>query len=89
MSWTYQVVEFDGGDALIDARNDLLGDCHGVNVLWVQAVTKPGHASSDFVELNALTASIYATLVLGPYRQGVHTAFEDKHVDKGLCKAVA
>lgn len=31
----YQVVEFDSGNALVDTRDDLLGDGRGVDMIWI------------------------------------------------------
>jgi len=58
---TYQVVELDGGNALVDTGNDLHGDCSGIDVLWIEAITKPRDTSCDLVELHALLAAIYAS----------------------------
>ena len=56
--YTYQIVKLYSGDALVHARDDLLGDGSSVDVVRVEAITQPGDASSDLVELNALLASI-------------------------------
>lgn len=58
---TYQVVELNGGDTLVDTSNDLHGDCSGIDVLGVKAITEPRDASCDLVELHALLAAIYAS----------------------------
>ncbi len=52
----------DRGDAAVHARDDLLGDGDRINVVHVQAITEPGHAGSDLVELDALLASVYARI---------------------------
>jgi hypothetical protein len=38
---TYEVVQLDGGDALVDAGDDLLRDGSGINVLGVKAIAEP------------------------------------------------
>jgi hypothetical protein len=58
MLWTYQVVELDGSDAMVHARDDLLGDGRSVNVVRVQPVTEPRDTSSDLVELDAFLAAV-------------------------------
>jgi len=57
----YQVVELDGSDTLVDTGNDLHGDCSGIDVLWVKAITEPRDTSCDLVELHTLLAAIYAS----------------------------
>jgi hypothetical protein len=37
---TYQVIQLDGADTLVDTRDDLLGDSSSINVLGVEAITK-------------------------------------------------
>jgi hypothetical protein len=54
----YQVVELDGGNTLVDARNDLHGDGSGVDMVGVEAVTQPRDTGSDLVECNTLLAPI-------------------------------
>ncbi|KAH9808857.1 hypothetical protein Tdes44962_MAKER06276 [Teratosphaeria destructans] len=55
---TYQVVELDGGDTLVDTRDDLHGDGGRVDMLQVEAITEPRHTGGDLVELDALLAPI-------------------------------
>ena len=55
---TYQVVEFDGGDTLVDTRDDLLGDSSSVDMLRVESITEPRHTSGNLVELHAFFASV-------------------------------
>ena len=55
---TYQIVELDGGDTLVNTSNDLHGDRRGIDVLWVEAITEPRHTGCDLVELDALLAAI-------------------------------
>lgn len=63
---THQVVELYGGDALVDARNDLHRDGGRVDMLRVKPVTQTRHPSGDFVELDAFLASIWREMsVLG------------------------
>jgi hypothetical protein len=47
---------------LVDTRDDLLGDCCGVNMFGVESVTQSRNTSCDLVELNALLASICRTI---------------------------
>lgn len=35
---TYQVIELDRGDALVDARDDLLRNCCGVDVIGIETI---------------------------------------------------
>ncbi|KAH3661623.1 hypothetical protein OGAPHI_006472 [Ogataea philodendri] len=53
-----EVVELDGGDAMVNTRNDSLGDGNGFNVLRVEAVTQTGHSGGDFVEADWLFAPV-------------------------------
>ena len=55
---TYEIIKLDGRDATVDARDDLLGYLHGVDMVRVEAVTEPGDPGSDLVELNTLLATI-------------------------------
>jgi hypothetical protein len=55
---TYQVVKLDGGHALVDARDNLLGDSHRVDMVHVESITQPGHSGRDLVELDALLTPI-------------------------------
>lgn len=57
--WSYQVVQLNRVDTLVDTRDNLLGDSGSIDVLRVQAVTKPRHTGSDLVELHAFFASVY------------------------------
>ena len=50
----YQVIELDSGDALIDTRDNLLGDGSGVDVFGVQAIAQTGNACRNLVELYSL-----------------------------------
>jgi hypothetical protein len=56
----YQVVELDGGDALVHTRDDLLCDSGGIDMVRVKTVTQSRNSSCDFVELDTLFASICA-----------------------------
>lgn len=58
MTVTYQVVELDGGHAVVHTRDDLHCNGSGVDMLRIQAVAQPRYAGSDLIELNALFASI-------------------------------
>ncbi len=55
---TYEVIKFHCSDALVDARDDLLRNCGGVDMLGVEAITETRNTSGDLVELDALFASI-------------------------------
>lgn len=55
---TYQVVQFNGTNTLVDTRNDLLCDSSSIDMLGVKAVTKSRDTRSDLVELYALFASV-------------------------------
>lgn len=54
----YQVIELDGGNTLVDTRDDLHGDGSSVDMVRIEAVTQPGDTSCDLVELNTLLTSI-------------------------------
>jgi hypothetical protein len=56
---SYQVVELDGRDALVNARDDLDCDGGGVDVIRVEPVTQSRHPRCDLVKLHAFFASIY------------------------------
>lgn len=55
---TDEIVELNGGDTLIDARNDLLRDGCCINVFGIKTIAQSGDTSRDLVELNAFFASI-------------------------------
>jgi hypothetical protein len=55
---TYEIVQLNGGHALVNTRDDLLGDSHGVNVVHVEPIAQPGYTGRDLVELHALLAPI-------------------------------
>lgn len=55
---TYQIVQFNRCDALVHARDDLLGDGSSIDVLGVEPIAKPGDTSGDLVELYAFFSSI-------------------------------
>lgn len=80
---TYQVIKLHSSYALVDARDNLLGDCSGINVLWVKSITQSGDASCDLVELDTLLASIYAErklTLLEEVEMILLTALIDVHV---------
>jgi len=56
---TYEVVQLNSGDTLVNTRDDLLCDCCGVDMLGIQSVTQSGDTSCDLVELNTFLASVY------------------------------
>jgi hypothetical protein len=55
---TYEVVKLNGGDTLVDTRDDLLRNCSSVNMLCIESVTKSGDTSSNLVELDAFLAPV-------------------------------
>jgi hypothetical protein len=55
---TYQVVQLDGGDTLVDTRDNLLGDSSSVDMFRVKAITESRYTSRDFIELYAFFASV-------------------------------
>ena len=57
--WDYQIIQLNSGDALIDTRDDLLGNGSGVNVFRVQAIAEAGNTCSDLVELYPLFAVVW------------------------------
>jgi hypothetical protein len=82
---TNQVVQLHGRNALVDTRDDLLGDGNGIDMIWVEAIAQAGNASGDLVELDALPAAIYRCLA----RRTVQllerrTAFVHEHVGSWL-----
>lgn len=56
--WAYQIVQLNGGDALVDARNNLLRDGSSIDVFCVQAIAQAGNTCSDLVELYPLFAIV-------------------------------
>lgn len=60
---SYQIVELDGGNTLVDTRDDLHGDGGGVDMVRVKAVTQPRDTGSDLVKCNTLLAPIWYALV--------------------------
>ena len=56
---SYQVVELDRGNTLVDTRDDFLCDSCGVDMFRIESVTQPRDAGCDLVELNAFFASIW------------------------------
>ena len=59
MDSAYQIVQFHRRDALVDTRDDFLGNGCCVDMLRVQAITKAGNTGCDFVELDSLLAIVY------------------------------
>lgn len=59
MGFTYQVVELDGRDSLVDARDDLLSDGSSVDMFRIETIAQSRHTCSDLVELHAFFASVY------------------------------
>lgn len=55
---TYQIVELNCGDALVNAVNHLHGDGCRVDMFWIKAITEPGDTGCDLVELDAFLAAI-------------------------------
>jgi len=58
-----QVVKLNCGYSLVHARNDLLSDSSGIDVLGIESITQARDASRDLVELDAFFAPIYTTLL--------------------------
>ena len=54
----YQVIQLDSVDTLVDTGDDFLCDGGSIDVLRVEAITKPRDTGSDLVELHAFFASI-------------------------------
>ena len=55
---TYQIIQLDGSDALVHARDDLHGDSSGIHMLRVEAIAESGHSRRNLVELHAFLAAI-------------------------------
>lgn len=55
---TYQVVQLNGANTLVDTRDDLLCDSSSIDMLRVKAVTKSRDTRSDLIELYAFFASV-------------------------------
>lgn len=55
---TYQIIKFNCSNTLVDTRDDLLGDCCGINMFSVESVTQSRNSGCDLVELNTLLATI-------------------------------
>lgn len=55
---TYQVIQLNGANTLVNTRDDLLGDGCSINVLGVKAITEPRDTCGNLVELHAFLASI-------------------------------
>jgi hypothetical protein len=36
---TYEVIEFNGGDTMVHARDDLLGNGNSIDVLGIETIT--------------------------------------------------
>ncbi|KAH3677659.1 hypothetical protein OGATHE_000313 [Ogataea polymorpha] len=53
-----KVIQLDGGDAMIDTRDDSLGNGNGLDVLWVEAVAQSRHSGGDLVESDWLFAPV-------------------------------
>lgn len=54
----YEIVQLYCGDATIYTRDNLLGNSYRINMVDIQTVAQPRDTSSDFVELDALLATI-------------------------------
>lgn len=81
----YQIVQLYSGDALVHARNDLLGDGSSVNMVWVETITQSGDPCSDLIELDVLLASIYQDMskASAARSETIHTAFPHVHRSVG------
>lgn len=55
---TYQIIQLNGVDTLVDTSNDLHGNGGSIDVVGVKAVTQPRDTGCDLVELDTLLASI-------------------------------
>ena len=53
-----EVVELDGGDAVVDAGHHLLRDHHRIDVLWVEAIAELLDARGDLVKGDGLLLAI-------------------------------
>jgi len=53
-----ELTNLAGGDALVDAGADLLGDKDGVAVLRAEAVAKPREPRGDLVEVDRLLPAV-------------------------------
>ena len=54
----YQIIQLDGGNAMIDAGNDLLRDGSGINMVCVEAITQSRYTSCDLVKLDTLLTAV-------------------------------
>lgn len=55
---TYQVVELDCGNPLVNTGDDSLCDGSGINMFGVKAIAQSRDASSDLIELHTLLAAV-------------------------------
>ena len=58
LSRAHQIVQLNRGDALIDTRDDLLGDGSSVNEFRVHTIAETGNTRSDLVKLYPLFAVV-------------------------------
>jgi len=61
---TYQVVQLNGANTLVDTRDDLLCDSSSINMLRIKAVAKSRDTRSDLIELYAFFASVWKNSVV-------------------------
>lgn len=83
----YEIVQLHCGDATIYTRDNLLGNSYRINMVDIQTVAQPRDTSSDFVELDALLATIWREkLARKPTERRTKplglTSLSDKHCDE-------
>jgi hypothetical protein len=54
----YEIVKFDGGDALVNARDDLLRNGSSIDMFGIETVAEPWYSGRDLVELHPFLAAI-------------------------------
>lgn len=55
---TYQVVQLNGVNTLVDTGDDLLCDSRSIDMIRIKAVTQSRHTSRDLIELYTLFTSV-------------------------------
>lgn len=54
----HQVVQLDGGNALVNTRDDLLCDSSRIDMVRIKTIAQSRDTRSDFVELDAFCPAV-------------------------------
>ena len=78
-SSTYQVVELNGANTLVDTRDDFLCDSSSIDMLRIKTITQSRHTSRDLIELYTLFASVCKAIPLVQSKSPNKTRDKEKY----------